>query len=189
MLLRNIEKLVKQTGFIDVILTRENVWIRNGFVTAPLFDFKTLTEEQCCLLFNIPPEKKKNYVITLRGLLPDEKTLIRDEYADEEPLPAVGPVIRYGGCEAVPFMTARGVVYAELKDLQPFFKEDDKTRFYARWTEEYMPTIAAKSGMLLKGLIRPIEGLITPEFCDWLAVLAEETKAVREFGYTQRTEG
>lgn len=185
MLQKNIEKLVKRTQTIEVFYTPDCVWIGNTCVTAPLFNFDRLTEEQCYALFNVPEEKRKKYVVLQRGLREDETPYYRDAYPEEEPLAAAPLHVIYGGEHAVPLYTTRGVLFAAMEDLTPFIKEDDHTVFYARWAEgEYAPRIAAKSGMLLKGLIHTIEYQTQDKrFLSALEELHRRTGAVMMQGY------
>lgn len=185
MLLKHIEKLVKKTGTIEAIQTADGVWVNNGYVAAPLFVLRELTEEQAFQLFSIPEKKRSEYTFTRRGPTPDEADLLMDDWAGEEALQGIGPVIVLGGENAVPFFSSRGVIWAVLDDLQPFVREDAQTTFYARWQEgAAFPVLAAKSGMLLKGLIYPLERLpLDTIFGDWLDRLQRETARVRKFGY------
>ena len=184
--LKNIEKLIRRTGSADLIYTDDCVWIYNGYVKAPLFSFRELSEEQFWSVFNIPEKKRADFVVTRRASRPDEAPLFEDTYHDEEQLTWNDELsINYGGMEAVPMLSKRGQIYADARDLSPFFKEDSKAILCARWPEgEVFPVIAVKSGMFLKGLIQPAaEHVIRSGFCDTIELLAKKTRDVLKTGY------
>lgn len=186
MQLKNLEKLIRRTGFADLIYTDDCVWIDNGYVKAPLFSFRELSEEQFWSVFNIPEKKRVEFVFTRRAPRADEAPLFEDAYHDEELLTwNDGLSINYGGVEAVPMLSKRGPIYADARDLTPFFKEDSKAILCARWPEgEVFPVIAVKSGMFLKGLIQPVEEhVIRSGFCDTIELLAKKTRDVLKTGY------
>jgi len=188
MQLKNIERLVKRTGTADLIYTPECVWIDNGFVKAPLFNFSSLNDEQFYSVFNIEEKKRNDYVVTRRRPSDFEAVLFNDAHQDEEALTWDGGLsIHFGGVKAVPMLSERGVIYLDARDMTPFLKEDANTIFHARWREdEFHPTVAAKSGLLLKGLLQPIEQHVTGGgLCDVLENLWKQTRQVHDCGYVK----
>lgn len=187
MQLKNIEKLIRRTGFADLIYTDDCCWIDNGYVKAPLFAFREMSEEQFWSVFNIPEKKRAEFVFTRRAPRADEAPLFEDAYHDEEQLTwNDGLSINYGGVEAVPMLSKRGPIYVDARDLTPFFKEDSKAILCARWPEgEVFPVIAVKSGMFLKGLLQPVlENVTQSGFCDTIELLAKKTRDVLKAGYS-----
>lgn len=187
MLLKNLEKLVRRTGSAELICGGDCLWINNGYVIAPLADFETLTDEQFYVVFNIKEDKRSDFLLSRRSMRLYEEELFRDLYADEEALACdLSRRLRFGGADAVPLLSSRGILYADLRDLAPFIKEDEQTVFYARWSSDgdVVPKIAAKRGMMLAGLLDPmIPPVKTPAIAEWLEDLAKATRRVLEQGY------
>lgn len=192
MLLKNLEKLIRRTGSAELICGGACLWIDNGYVIAPLADFDHLTDEQFYVVFNIPEDKRNGFVLTRRGIAQDEEDLFRDLYANEDALAVdLSRFLRFGGADAVPMLSSRGVLYADLRDLAPFLKEDDQVQFYARCRDgEPLPKIAAKRGMMLAGLLDPmLTPVKSPVIADWLEALAKATRRALEQGYVAREGG
>ena len=187
MLLKNLEKLIRRTGSAELICGGECLWIDNGYVIAPLSDFDHLTDEQFYVVFNIPEDKRNGFVLTRRGINLEEEDLFRDLYADEDALAVdLSRILRFGGSDAAPMLSSRGILYADLRDLAPFLKEDDQVQFYARWRDgEPLPKIAAKRGMMLAGMLDPmLTPVKLPVIAKWLEELAKATRRALEQGYT-----
>lgn len=188
MQLKNLEKLVKRTGTAELIYTTDCLWIDNGYVKAPLFTFRELSEEQFYSVFNIPEKKQNDFHLTRRAAVAGEEALLCDAYDGEEAIRwNDGFTITYGGVEAAPMVSERGVLYADMRDLEVFFKENTHVGLYARWPEaEAFPVIAVKSGMFLKGLIAPIEShVVHPRFCNMIEQLGKMTRDVLKAGYVK----
>jgi len=191
MMLKNLEKLIRRTGSADVIFAADCIWIDNGYVKAPLFSFSEMSEEQFWSLFNVPEEKRADYVVTRRAPRPDEAAILRDDYHPEEALTwNNGLSINYGGVEIVTTLSSRGPIFANARDLTLFFKEDSNASLYARWPDgETFPVIAVKSGMFLKGLIQPMsEPVLRCGFCDTLDRIVQQTRDVLRNGYGSQSD-
>lgn len=180
---KNIEKMIRRTGIAEIVAGAENVWVGNGQALAPLFDFSSLTEQQVWTLFNVAEKDREKISVEFREPAAYE---FADQIHGEELLEPASLALQWGGVEMAAIPGSREMLFAQTAYLAPFLKEDPQTRFWARWTEDG-PVIAVKSGLLLKGLIRPLNHMLTPAFAALLENVAEGARQAT--GYRTDADG
>lgn len=176
MQIKDIEKLIKKNGILTLLEGADNLWIDTGYVTAPLFDFSALTEDQAYSLFNISDKERNKIQIGRKKTEPE--TFADVVPGEEELAPSVIGLV-YRDNELLAFESSRGVILILAEHYAPFTKED-ALRLFVRWLDagydNPVPLIAVKKGFFLRGLIEPVSGVLTQAFADTIDNLAAQTR-------------
>ena len=165
MKLKNIERLVRQTGYIQLLEGADNLWIGNGHVLAPLWDFERLSDEQVRALLNLTDKEQDKFMIQRIDQYAAE---LIDATADEELFgePLISVTVREQAYTV--YDAPSGAVWLRDAWLRPFLAEDKAARLALRQTETG-PIVAVLRGFFLVGLIVPT--MIDADLCRTLETL------------------
>ena len=148
---------------LELIADKENLWCSNGFAAAPMFDFKELNKDQAFALFNLDEkERKKTTFVTSKAA----EGKFDDICKTEELLEPALCEIKWQGYDLTVLPSTKGLILLRTAHYNLFLKEDSQSRFFVRWdqTEDgSVPTVAVKSGLMLKGLLAPVTWVFKDE--------------------------
>ena len=170
MKLKNLEKLIRKTGYMEVIEGGDELWLGNGYAAAPLYDFRRLSDEQLKALFNFTEKDEGKIVISRIGA--DE--LLVNDVKDEELLGPALLGLTLGEREYEVYESRQGTVFLPTELLKPFLAEDGSARLFVR-RREHGVTVAVKKGFFLCGLIEASQHVITRSLCETLETLYVDT--------------
>ena len=151
MLLKEIEKALKQRSQIRFFNAPDYMWLGNGEAWYPVEDLPFLEAEELYYILNIPEDKRGKFTIEAASSKLD---IFRDN-DDAEELPGrVFYDMTIKDTIYRPMKTSTGIIFVDVSYLRPFKKTDYEIRI--RLNENGNPYIAIKEGMFLKGIIVPV---------------------------------
>jgi len=176
MKIKNIERLVRLTGRIQLLDGADNLWIGNGYAIAPVWDFKRIADEQAAALLNLTEKERDKFRIE-RGAI--DEAALTDPGPDEELLgePLIGATVQEIAYTV--YDAPSGAVWIRDAWLKPFLSEDKRARLALRQTE-FGPRVAVLRGFFLVGIIAPAP--VGGELCRTLETLYVRTSQLLEFG-------
>lgn len=161
----------------------ETQWLGDGSAAYPLHGLPYMNEDSLYRMFDVP-EKKQDKVYFDHGPLP-EVLCVDDFCAGEQLAEDMGVSISYGGTVLVPLSYPGGILYIQSRYLGPLEDQSDLLQLYIRRTESGARYVAAKTGMLLVGIIFPYSHL-RESFAGRLDEIARLTRWELERGREER---
>lgn len=129
-------------------------WLGDGCAAYPLDGLPFLNEDGLCRMFDITKKRREKVFIqqipALEEICWDDTDLRETETRDME------PCLYHEGRALLSLMTRDGILFLDKKYLSPFGGEEDSVELYQRKTTGGQPYIAAKSGLLIRGVIFPV---------------------------------
>ena len=162
----------KQKSVIIHNTDTEGVILNTGAAAYMCMGLPKVTEKELLAIFDIDPCKWGGWRVCIQPV--SGKLNFEDNDSDEELINRADVTFCYQGVEIAPLMTSSGIIFLDTKYLVPF-SDLDSYELYERITSEGSPYIAVKAGMILVGLILPIE--MGDDFCKLIADIAEIMKA------------
>lgn len=162
-------------------------WLGDGFCAYPLQGLPRLEEESIYTMFDIT-DKQQDKIIFRRDALP-EGINFKDTDACENILEDEKLSFAVDGKVLRPLHTQQGITFIDAAYLAPFADVADMLELFERVTPGGQIYIAAKTGLLLVGIIFPYN-LIREEFVEKLEdllrqcrfALAEKQRRAKEPG-------
>lgn len=184
MKLKTIERFVKKTGMATVTDGPDELWIGNGAMLAPVYEFRRLDDAQLRAVLNISEKEAEKISISRYEAAPDE---LADEAPGEELLGLPLLSLTLGDRTYDVYESARGCVYVNAELLRPFAAElKEGLRVFLRRTDAG-EILAVKRGFFLAGLIVPSAHVINPALTDTLEALLKGTMKRIEQDATEPT--
>ena len=154
MKIKRVESIVKNIRRITVRWRDGVQWLGDGAGMYPLHGFPLISEDNAFKLFDISEDKKEKFTYT-EGEWPESYDLSdtspTDVPAERSPLQIIE-----SGMSLLPLHTPDGVLFVNVKYLQPFADEENGVELYVRKGGN-QKLIAVKAGFFLVGLIAPVE--------------------------------
>lgn len=152
-------------------------WLGDGCAAYPLEGLPYLTEEGLCRMFDLTGKRREKDFVqqipALEGICWDDTDPGESEAQDAE------PCVFYEGRELLPLMTRDGILFLDKKYLSPFGDEEDSIELYQRKTAGGQAYIAVKSGLLIRGVIFPVNAA-NGKFVNQLGDMLRECRRVVE---------
>lgn len=164
----------------------ETQWLGDGSAAYPLHGLPYLSEQELYRMFDVP-EKKQDKVYFDHGALP-EALCVDDFCAGEQLAEDMDVTISYGGTVLLPLSYPGGLLYIQSRYLGPLEDQADLLQLYIRRTESGARYVAAKTGMLLVGIVFPYVHL-RESFSAKLDEIAALTRRELERSQAKRTAG
>lgn len=167
-------------------------WLGDGGAIYPLNGLPFLDKDGLYRIFDVP-EKTQKKISFASGAIPEGLNV--DDYAAGETIAEdMGVTLSYGGKVLLPLRAAGGILYIQSRYLEPLEDQADFLQLYVRRTGDGGRYIAAKVGMLLRGVIMPcnvnMNGLVNrldeiAQMTRWEAEQQEAARANRLLGQDQ----
>ncbi len=149
-------------------------WIGDGSCIYPLYNLPELDIDGICTMFDIP-EKDKDKILFNRSQA-SPMISFADIEETESAISPLEPAFSAGGAIVQPYQSRRGILFLNAASLKPLGDSLDYLELYERETDDGLLYIAAKTGMILQGIILP-ERIEAREFLKKLRVIAELMEA------------
>lgn len=163
MKIKQIESILKSKKTIMVLNTPSCQWLGDGSAFYPVYNLPKLTQENIFTIFDIPEDKRDKFYfneqdapthINFDDVDENEQMLDRSKFID---------IFAYGSVlEAL--TTSDGISFIDTRYLKPFADIEDGCELYERIDKNGETYIAAKSGMIIIGIIKPYGRLINEGF-------------------------
>lgn len=162
----------------------ETQWLGDGCAAYPLHGLPYLSEQELYRMFDVP-EKKQDKVYFDHETLPT--ALCVDDFCEGELLAEdMGVTISWGGAVLLPLRYPGGMLYIQSRYLGPLEDQADLLQLYVRRSPSGGRYVAAKTGMLLVGIIFPY-GHLRESFVERLDEIAQQTRWELERSRDSRT--
>lgn len=168
MKLKTIESLIKKAGSAVVVEGADELWLGNGAMLAPVYEFRRLDNDQLRAVLNISEKEAEKISITRTGEIDLTNDAPGEELLD---LPLL--TLEIEGRQNNAYASVDGICYVRTELLAPFLSDNGPTLLYRRKTDRG-EVIAIKRGFLLAGLVQP-SAVATPNLLDTLGRLYEQT--------------
>lgn len=163
MKIKQIESILKSKKTIIILNTPSCQWLGDGAAFYPVYNLPKLTQENIFTIFDIPEDKRDKFFFSERETPhhinfddndESEQLLDRNKFID---------IFAYGSVlEAL--ATSDGISFIDTRYLKPFADIETGCELYERIDKKGETYIAAKSGMLIIGIIKPYDRLINEGF-------------------------
>lgn len=152
-------------------------WLGDMGAAYPLAGFPLLEEKTIYTMFDIT-EKQAEKIHFQRGPLP-EAINFKHTDSSERMLDEAKLSIGMKGRTLMPLQTTRGLVFIDTAYLAPFADIADMLELYERTMPSGQVYIAAKTGLLLAGIILPFQA-INKQFVEQLDALLAQCRIAYE---------
>lgn len=155
-----------------ILLEHKSVqWIGDGSALYALYDMPKLDEGAICAVCDISDSLAEK--IKFMQLSNPEKISLEHNEPDEILLTPEALAVKKGSLELLPYYTSTGVEFIDAAYMRPFGDvESDLLDVYERRTPDGDPYFAVKAGLILLGLIFPVE-MLSDVFVDDLRRITE----------------
>lgn len=180
--------ICERSGVLTLCEGKDVQWITDGGAAYPMYAAPRFDEASICSAYDIGSSKVDKMVITHVYDLP--RGVNCDDFDDgETQVEEMSMRIVQGGRELIPYETSDGITFLDAQYLRPLSDTDrDVFAMYERRDTAGRIYFAAKAGMVLIGIIMPVQA-INDRFCDQLATLANRCRVALDNGRpTQRRE-
>lgn len=159
MSLKQIEQIMKSNKTITIINRPDGEqWLSNGYACYPVRNLPKLTKENFLAILNVDEAKKDKYFISEYDSDHYENLSFLDTDPTEELIETEFLTITYKETTLRTFHGTEGLIFAAARHFKPFNDEDAEYTFYERFSKKTKgPYIAVKKGLLLDGLIMPVD--------------------------------
>lgn len=162
----------------------ETQWLGDGCAAYPLHGLPYLQEQELYRMLDVP-EKKQDKIYFDHSQLPSG--LCVDDFCEGELLAEdMGVTISWGGKVLLPLSYPGGMLYIQSRYLGPLEDQADLLQLYVRRSPSGGRYVAAKTGMLLVGIIFPY-GHLRESFVARLDEIAQQTRWELERSRDSRT--
>lgn len=169
---------VDSTGAVDT------QWLGDGCAAYPLHGLPYLSEQELYRMFDVPEKKQDKVYFDHETLL---TALCVDDFCEGELLAEdMGVTISWGGAVLLPLRYPGGMLYIQSRYLGPLEDQADLLQLYVRRSPSGGRYVAAKTGMLLVGIIFPY-GHLRESFVERLDEIAQQTRWELERSRDSRT--
>ena len=158
MKIKNIINVCKSTGMLVILEGERCQWIGDGAAFYPLHGLPEFDEETICGTFDISDAQAEKMLFKHYSELPKEISF--QDFGHNKEIPVGEPLFTfiYGGKKVCAYETPAGVAFIDTKHFTPFADIDNRDLdLYARYSTEDKLYFVAKMGMMLVGVITPIE--------------------------------
>ncbi len=173
MKIRKIIDICKRSGQILLYESGQEQWISDGSAIYPMINLPRFDENSLCKTYDITEKQADKIIFRHEERLP--LSVDFSDATDDENIVQRGSIcILDAGRTIVPYETSEGVMFVDAKYLQPFADSDDRLlTLYERRSKNRQIYFAVKSGLLLIGIITPID-VINDVFVERLKALVEQ---------------
>lgn len=175
MKIKQIESILKSKKTIIILNTPSCQWLGDGSAFYPVYNLPKLTQENIFTIFDVPEDKRDKFSfqeldapthINLDDDDENEQMLDRSKFVD----------ICAGGRRLEALVTSDGISFIDTRYLKPFADIDDGCELYERIDKSGKPYIAAKTGFVIVGIIKPYD-LINDKFINILESMLTLSRA------------
>ena len=156
MKIKKIVDLCKANGKLILYKTDKGQWISDGGAAYPLLNLPDFDCESFCRTYDINDKTAEKMVFKTRYEFPTRISF--EDWLDEERISTRGKISVFAsGVKMIPYVTSAGIAFVDSKYLNPLMDiKDDMLELYERYTEDGNLYFAAKAGLVLVGVIMPI---------------------------------
>lgn len=169
MKIKQVESLLKQTKFITLYDDYRCQWVSNGHACYPLRNMPLLNEESIFTMLDVHEDKKDKYFFR-RAELSATNLDFSDNVVGERVFDRDLLLLSMGGKEIEPLRShSGGILFFDTVFLKPF-ADEKSVELYERHTKSGETYIAVKTGLLLLGMILPVQ-ILNETFIEMLSDL------------------
>lgn len=161
-------------------------WLGDGSAAYLLEGIPRLNEDSLCRMFDISESQRDNLIIEQAKVL--EGICWGDTDANESKAEGMELGLIYEGRELLPLMSREGIIFLDKKYLSPFDSEGEYIGLYQRKTLYGQVYIAVKAGLLIRGVIFPVEAA-SDKLINQLGDLFRECRRANERAKAQPEKG
>lgn len=156
MKIKEIGNLCKKSKCIMLFQKGKDQWISDGGAVYPLWGLPQMDRDNIFAMFDIGDDKADSFYFA-ESIIP-ERISFEDSYPNEKQVEQCDISICVKGKILKPIITSFGVVYINQNHFKPFSDvEDWECSLNERITPDKHISIAVKKGLLLIGIIEPVE--------------------------------
>lgn len=177
MFVKKVVDLCKKAGYVYMFEDADGFqWLSDTVAMYPMDGMPYFNEPAFCEVFDITGKAADKIHMQFKMEIPGSLNFA-DSIADEKQVDYMDFTINYGGKKLLPILTSAGMQFIELKYFSPLKDVDMRELFiYERHQSADAPMyFAVKLGLEVVAIIFPAN-IITEEFADKLALLAEQTQ-------------
>lgn len=147
-------------------------WLGDGAAAYPLYGAPIMDPAELCTVLDIPEKKVEKMLISRLPIPAIDLDDVADwEVAIEKPKLS----IYHGGRVLLPLETTRGVLFIQAAYLDPLKDMADTLQLWERRTADGRPYIAAKAGLMIFGVIFPVDA-VNEDLVDCLEKLLNQCR-------------
>lgn len=173
MKIRKIIDICKKRGNITIFESGKEQWISDGAAIFPMFNLPQFDQDSLCKTYDITDKQAAKIHFRHEYSMPAAYDF--EDCTDDENIVMRGPMcLSDAGSGIIPYMTSQGVAFIDAKYLLPLSDmEESMLNLYERHTESGQIYFAAKSGLMLVGIILPVD-VINEQFVERLKQLTQQ---------------
>ena len=157
MKIKSIIKNCMASGTMVLINTTDGTqWLGDDDSIYPLFGLPHFEFDELCNAYDINDKKQEKMCFRANNEIWEAFNL-NDTDATESICNPIGIKFCYNGKVLIPYQTQYGIMYLNLRYLEPLWDALGDLEIYTRETESEGIYFAAKIGMILRGIITPVE--------------------------------
>jgi hypothetical protein len=149
-------------------------WLGNGNAAFPLYGMPTLTEDNIPVIFDITEKQLEKIHITQTAA--SDGINFTDTDKKEILLEREKTTMGYAGRVVRPLLTSTGLVFIDDDYLSPLADVADELELYERHDTSGGIYITAKVGLMIAGVILPLN-IIDEKLVDYMETLAAKCRA------------
>jgi len=155
MIIKKIASICKAHKALHIFDNGNVQWAGDSIAAYPLHELPYVTAEELCAFFDFPEKVKEK--MTIRQV-PMPVGLNADDCCENEiPIRELNMGIYWGGMDLTVLKTPTGVCFIESAYLGPVRDLLDTLELFERRNAAGRPYIVLKSGMLIYGIIMPMQ--------------------------------
>lgn len=132
-------------------------WISDGSSVYPMLGTVELDFISLCNVCKISESKQKSMTVREHEKLPASVFSFDDNITTENKILRLPYTINMKSITAVPFETSQGVIFIDKDCLAPFSDYSElNLLYYERFTPDNRQYLAVKNGLMLIGIIQPL---------------------------------
>lgn len=129
-----------------------------GGAAYPMINLPRFDMDSLCKTYDITDKQAKKMYLREKGELSETYCFL--DSAPGETIAERGSMCILDGNKClVPFQTSQGIVFIDAKYLQPFADIEDDIELYERQTESGATYFAVKLGLIIVGIIMPVDAV------------------------------
>ena len=157
MKIKSIIKNCTTHGMMILITAADGTqWLGDDCSIYPLLGLPHFEFDELCNAYDIGDKKQEKICFSEKNETGTDLNL-NDTDGTESICEPIGVNFFYAGQVMVPYQTQYGIMYLNRRYLEPLWDTPDDLEIYTRETESGDKYFAAKIGMILRGIITPIE--------------------------------
>lgn len=171
MKIKKIIDFIKKSNKMYIFEGEDCQWLSDGFSIYPLFEMPAVDSVSLCTMYDITRKQAAKLLIT-ESLLPTAYDF--SDSVENEQLVIESPIELVSGDKTlIPYATSQGIAFADKRYFAPFTDMDEKMLYvYERYTADGELYFAVKNGLILVGIILPVN-VINRDFVETINAMSK----------------